>query len=341
MGMGKMAIALGAFYSLTVCVSLGAVSDEYAFQTSDFMRTTQYRAPDVIDLASADGAYSAPNIAWDQNGRVGTDWFIDEQHWADDVVCAGIAHNDVNAIRRGLLMFAWGFAQQQSDGSFLCTDQFHATAFFVEGAAHAGLMLEQSPFARTYEPQIKTLKNQVLKSARWMNEPSVAAAAAITDAPYTHRRYLNAAALGETGVLCNVPDLTRAAAAYITTGESQQWSNGVNPEKGGWDSSYQALGLKYAARYYFVVASSPALMTMGVNGENWETTMVLPSGAVSVVGNTRTGSCQERDHLGNCKGVSYDSVYESYYAWYLISGNADYQDLASKIFSYFLTNVAS
>jgi hypothetical protein len=338
---GKMAIALGAFYSLIVGASLGAVSDEYAFQTSDFMRQTQYRAPDAIDLASADGAYSAPNIAWDQSGRVGTKWFIDEQHWADDVVCAGIAQNDVSAIQRGLLMFAWGFAQQQSDGSFLCTDQFHSTAFFVEGCAHACLMLEKSPFAPTYAQQIKTLKNQVLKSARWMNEPSVAAAAAITDAPFTHRRYLNAAALGETGVLCNVPDLIRASASYITTGESQQWPNGVNPEKGGWDSSYQALGLKYAARYYFVVAQSQALLTMGVDGQNWETTMVLPSGAVSVVGNTRTGSCQERDHLGNCKGVSYDSVYESYYAWYLISGDASYQTLAWKVFNYFVTYVAS
>ncbi|MBV8214883.1 MAG: hypothetical protein JOZ08_16880 [Verrucomicrobia bacterium] len=341
MGKGKMAVVLGAFYGLMVGSSLGAVSDEYAFQTSEFMRSTQYRAPDAMDIASADGAYSAPNIAWDEGGRVGTDWFIDEQHWADDVVCAGIAQNDVNAIQRGLLMFAWGFAQQQPDGSFLCTDQFHATAFFVEGVSHACLMLEKSPFARTYGQQIKTLKAQVLKSARWMNEPSVAAAAAITDAPFTHRRYLNGAALGETGVLCNVSDLIRAAAAYIATGESQQWSNGVNPEKGGWDSSYQALGLKYAARYYFVVAQSQALSAMGINGENWETTMILPSGAVSVVGNTRTGSCQERDHLGNCKGVSYDSVYESFYQWYLISGDANYETLASKIFNYFLANVAS
>jgi len=202
-------------------------------------------------------------------------------------------------------------------------------------------MLEKSPFANTYAQQIKTLKNQVLKSARWMNEPSVAAAAAITDAPFTHRRYLNAAALGETGVLCNVPDLIRASVSYITTGESQQWSNGVNPEKGGWDSSYQALGLKYAARYYFVVAQSKPLLTMGVDGENWETTMVLPNGAVSIVGNTRTGSWQERDHLGNCKGVSYESVYESYYAWYLISADTSYQTLAWKVFNYFVTYVAS
>jgi hypothetical protein len=152
---------------------------------------------------------------------------------------------------------------------------------------------------------------------------------------------LNAAALGETGVLCNVPDLIRASAAYVATGESEQWANGVNPEKGGWDSSYQALGLKYAARYYVVVAQSQALSAMGINGENWETTMILPSGAVSVVGNTRTGSCQERDHLGNCKGVSYDSVYESFYEWYLISGDTSYQTLASKIFNYFLAYVAS
>ena len=91
----------------------------------------------------------------------------------------------------------------------------------------------------------------------------------------------------------------------------------------------------------YVVAESQALSAMGINGENWETTMILPSGAVSIVGNTRTGSCQERDHLGNCKGVSYDSVYESFYEWYLISGDTSYQTLASKVFNYFLTYVAS
>jgi hypothetical protein len=107
---------------------------------------------------------------------------------------------------------------QAPDGSFLCTDQFHATAFFVEGVSHACLMLEKSPFARTYLQQIKTLQAQVLKSAPWMNEPTVAAAAAITDAPFAHRRYLNAATLGETGMLCNVPDLIRASAAYIAAG---------------------------------------------------------------------------------------------------------------------------
>ena len=330
-----------ALYALITGNSFGAVSDEYSFQTSPFMIATQYRAPNSINLAFQDGAFSAPNIVWDQGGRIGTNWHIDEQHWGDDVVCAGIARKNVTTINRGLLMFAWGFAQQQSDGSFRCGDAFHSTAFFVEAVAHSCLMLEHSPFSAAYAQQIKALKSQVLKSARWMIEPSVAAAAAITDAPFTHRRYLNAAALGETGILCGVPSLVRASKPFVTQGESEQWSNGVNPEKKGSDSSYQALGLKYASRYYQILDQSQALFAVFVSGEAWETGMVLPNGAVNIVGNTRTGSCQERDHLGNCKGVSYDSVYESFYSWYLISGDTNYQALAWKVYTYFLAYVAS
>ena len=65
-----------------------------------------------------------------------------------------------------------------------------------------------------------------------------------------------AAALGEAGVLGDDSSLVEKSKSYIREGIEMQDPSGYNPERGGYDSSYDAVGLFYAERYYDLVADS-------------------------------------------------------------------------------------
>ena len=134
----------------------------------------------------------------------------------------GVADQDNEAIERGLKVLRWGLEQQQPDGSFNCPDPFHSTSFFVEAAAHACLILNASQYANQYSEEVNWLKPRILRAANWMIEPAVQAAGKKHNAPYTHRRYLVAAALGEAGVLCFDESLTAKSRSYIREGISLQ-----------------------------------------------------------------------------------------------------------------------
>jgi hypothetical protein len=55
-----------------------------------------------------------------------------------------------------------------------------------------------------------------------MVQPSIETLGRKRNAPYTHRRYLAAAALGEAGVLCSNPVLIDGSKEYIREGVSLQ-----------------------------------------------------------------------------------------------------------------------
>jgi hypothetical protein len=312
-----------------------SVADDLRFETSTFMKDTGYRRPEKIAADSApDGAESTVNIHWDQthSGK----WYIEQQRYGSDAVCAGIAKGDTAAIERGLKILRWGFEQQQPDGSFNCPDTFHSTSFFVEAAAHACLLLNASPYASKYASEVDWMKPHILKAALWMTQPALEGPGKAHNAPYTHRRYLVAAALGETGVLGQNQSLIEKSKSYIREGISLQDPSGYNPEKGGFDVSYHAVGLYYAERYYDIVADSEIkeqLRSMLTKGYAWLRSRVLPDGTIDVSGDTRTGAGQERGRTGALKTVNYGYAYRGFYHWYLISGDPTCEQLAQKVFA--------
>jgi hypothetical protein len=208
-------------------------------------------------------------------------------------------------------------------------------SFFIESAAHACLVLKESSYAGKYGEEIEWMKPRLLKAAHWMTEPAKEQIGRQRNAPYTHRRYLVAAALGEVGLLCSDPALVEKSKDYIREGISLQEPSGVNPEKGGFDASYQSVGLFYAERYYDWVAepqTKPELFSMLQKGNDWLKNRIKEDGTIDTADDTRTGSGQELSRNGAPKTVNYGMVYRGFYHWYLISGEVSYQELAKKVF---------
>lgn len=331
----------GTFWAVTVLLLFGtetglsSVADDLRFETSDFMKRTAYHEPDRIAAnVAADGALGTVNIAWDQT-HSGV-WYIEEQRYGMDAVIAGIAQDNPAAIERGLRIFRWGFEQQQPDGSFTCPDAFHSTSFFVEATSHACLLLAASSFRDHYSAEINWLKPRILKSALWMIKPDIEGPGRRHNAKYTHRRYLVGAALGEAGVLCENQALIDRSKEYIREGMGLQTPAGFNPEKGGYDCSYHAVGLVFAERYYDIVADDKTkrpLFSMLKRANDWLETRVLPNGTIDPTGNTRTGLGQEKGRTGSYKKISYAQTFRSFYHWSLISGDSTFENLAQKVFA--------
>lgn len=289
------------------------VNNDYQYVSSSPVKNTFYRTPQHMAIVGKDrdanGAWEPVNSRYDSI-KTGN-WFIEEQRNAADAIIAGIVSSDTATINRGLQAYDWGFAQQLPDGSYNCGDTFHSTSFFVEAVAHSCLLLEQSPYSAVFAAHSKKLKQQVLKSANWMIRPDIFQPGIKKNIPYTHRRYLVACALGETGVLCHDTTLIRMSNKLIDDGLGLQDASGYNPEKGGYDCSYHAVGLSFAHRYYDWVADDAyrqKIIRMYGKGMSWLLTRINPEGTLNPEGNTRTGLDQEKSRAGKFKILDYGDV---------------------------------
>jgi hypothetical protein len=305
---------------------------DLSFQTSAFMRTNAYPRPNRVGIhAAPDGAYGL-NIAWEQGQA--DHWLIEEQRFAFDAIVAGLAYHRQDLLDRGEAIFDWGFRHERADGSFACADAFHSTSFFVEAAAHAALLIGASDMAAGNRAWVEAVRPQLRASARWMMRPEVARPGQQEDDRFGHRFYLDAAALGETGVLLQDRSLIRAAQDYVRRGLARQDPSGFNPERGGSDTSYQAVGLLLAETYYTLVADENERVALGRmigRGLQWLAARTRPDGTVDPSGNTRTGPAGERSPQGKPKTMSYGSAYRAAYYWAMIGHDPHWAALADAL----------
>jgi hypothetical protein len=304
------------------------------FETSDFLKSTAYRNPDRVALELNDtGAYSPVNQAWDRTHQ--GKWFIEEQRYALDAVVVGLAYGRQDLIDRGRKIFDWGFRQEKTDGSFDCPDRFHSASFFIEAASHAALLLQASPMRSANQAWVDAIKPKLALAVGWMLDPKNEAPGRDHDRPYTHRNYLDAAAIGETGVLAGNQAFIEASKRYVRDGLSRQDPSGFNPEKGGYDTSYHAVGLLFALDYYTLVADERTrreLKPMIEKGLDWLKARTRQDGTVDQSGNTRTGGGQEVGRNGTKKYMSYGSAYRAAYYWAMITSDSKWADYAQKLF---------
>ena len=298
-----------------------------------FDRILYSHAAALVRGVAPDGA-NGVNAQW-EHGQ-GPGMFIEEQRHGEDAIIAGVVHRRPELWMLGVREFAWGMAHQAPSGSFPDSqDQFHSTSFFVEGLAHLILVLRGAAGAGFAVPQhVLTTVNSFLPrlhlAARWMASRSVWSAGLTSDAPYTHRRFLVASALGLTAVLTGDRLLARRAREALELGLGAQRSDGVFPELGGFDSSYQARGIAYAEHYLAWVPNAPRSLGRAVTrGLAWERTRVSSSGKVSMSGNTRANGIM-RDHNGP-KLVVYPMVADALAWWGLACHNLTDLKLAERV----------
>ncbi len=285
----------------------------------------------TISLTGANGI----NAKWEL--KQSPKWFIEAQKGGENLIIGGLIRNNPEAIQAGFKMFDWGFARQADDGSFAgSAGFFHSTSFFVQSVAHSLLVLQQSPQTEKYAAQIARYQPLLHRAARWMIRADVWEKGTKGNLPYAHRRYLVAAALGLTGKLTGDQELIQASRRSLEDGLLMQRPDGANPEKGGYDSSYQMVGLVYAQRWAIYFPDdplTPKVVAMVDKGLNWEKTRILPTGEISIVGNTRIAG-QETGTLGRVKTIDHKMVFRGFAYWGLVTGNNQWLEIAKRVSAY-------
>ncbi len=283
----------------------------------------------------ANGAYAA-NLDFEE-GR-SEKWYIEEQRYGAEAVEAGVDADDPASIEEAFMAFDWGFSRQSSDGGFRGTsDAFHSTSFFVEAVARSLLLLKQTGDAR-YQGRIEAYLPKLHAAALWMTTPRVAEKGRERNRPYTHRCWLVAAALGMTAELTGDRLLAEEAARSAEDGLSLQASQGYNPEKGGYDVNYNAVGLYFAEHYYTTLdcASQAPLKErirrMLVRSLRWEATKVKLSGDIDTEGSTRVE--HEINRTGKLKTAGYGPISRAFAFGAPITGDQGFHVLADRIAAY-------
>jgi hypothetical protein len=340
-------------FMLVMLVSVCARADvgaDMAFEKSVFMSRNYYNLWLLGGIYSLSGAASSVNIAYDQNPQANASkWRIEEQRFGRDWVLYGVVHGDapvrvntptghtqVTPIEFGIKVLQWGLNQEQSNGSYECDDYYHSSMFFVEAVSDACLALQNSQYAAQYASWIASAIQNNHLTTTWLVSIYKQNETPSRELRYGHRYWLNSCALYLTYVLTGDDRLREYAFDLINDGAAAQLSDGVNPELGGYDSSYQAVGLVYACRLSDFLTDETELSktsTMLTKGEAWEETMVEPDGIINTEGNTRVGSCQEVGPNGTCKTVAYNYAFASFYHWSLISANPAYATEANLVVS--------
>lgn len=305
----------------------------YNMASSSSLKSTLYKNIHRIVIGvDEDGAVST-NRKWEQGQS--NRWYIEQQRYGADLIQAGVYTRNTRLIDDGLKALDWGFRKEAQDGSFPGTgDPFHSTSLFVEASARALLLLKEYN-KDEYQNPINEYTPKISAAAHWLTQDRVQEIGRRNNAPYTHRCWVLAATLGEAGELCNDPSLIKVSEYYARKGLERQTPEGINPEKGGEDSSYQVVGILMAEKYYTVCRSADLksrIIGMIQKGLDWELTQITPEGDINTSGSTRTGV--EVGRSGKEKKADYMSAIQAFIYGEALTKDQRYSAIAMSLAKY-------
>jgi hypothetical protein len=235
--------------------------------------------------------------------RKGYQW-IEEQRQGAEWVLRGRVQGRNDWVARGWKQLDWGLSRQQGDGGFGSKDPFHSTSFFIEALARSCILDPEGANA--------TRLDGLARGAHWLMRPDIEARGVRGNLPYTHRRYILAAALGQSAQVTGVAAFRSKAVDWAQQGLALQRPDGTNPEKDGYDSGYQMVGVLMALRY-LPVCTDPQLRArlraMVQAAVRPELARLRPDGSVDPSGSTRIE--KERARNGKIKDVPYGEIMQA------------------------------
>jgi hypothetical protein len=233
------------------------------------------------------------------------------QRGAMHYMVRAIVRRDRRCIDEGWSAIDATFKHQNPDGGFSREGTPHggpsALAFWLADLNQAILILRESELGPKYKERIDLLVPKILKAARWLAQPRYREHLEREDAEAPNRLLFDALAFGLSGVLGGDEELKQLGRKFVDLAMKQyRKEDGVFLEKGGHDSSYQAvaaLNLQVWTLYFPDKKLDEAIE----KAVEWERKRVSVDGQIDVTGNTRTGLGQEK-WMGHEKGVNESEV---------------------------------
>jgi len=251
----------------------------------------------------------------DQNGMVSynRDGFKSPefQRGAIHYMIRAIVRKDTTCVDEGWLAIDAAFRFQTENGSFSRKGTPHggpsAVAFWLADLSQALLILRESELGPKYQTRIDQLMPKIGMAARWLAQPQYRDRLKREDADTPNRLLFDALAYGLSGILLDDADLQTMGRQFVDLAMARYRScDGVFLEKGGPDSSYQAVAA-LKLQIWVIHFPDKKLDAAIDRAVAWERSRVKENGQVEVSGNTRTGLGQEQ-WMGHDKGVNLSEI---------------------------------
>lgn len=228
---------------------------------------------------------------------------IEDQRFGAEWVLHGTLAKNPTWIARGWQALDVGVNQQQQDGGWGEYGYYHANSLYLEGLARA---LVIDPANRTPK-RLECLRRGIT----WMLDEQNKKIGIKQNEPYTHRRYIIAALFGQSSVTLKSKFLADIAEKSAENGLLLQRHDGVNPEKGGFDSNYQMAGIMFAIRYYPTANNlmKTRIENMMRSAIPVELSKINGNGVISIDGSTRMG---HEIIAGKAKQPNYVEIFQSF-----------------------------
>jgi hypothetical protein len=247
-------------------------------------------------------------------------WSVGSETFAVDILMAGLHQGDEDLVDRGVKALDWGAAIDTNDDGVhtltrdcdgkTVTDygETHHTTQWLGSLGIAVHLLRASPHAEKYRANIERYIARIEELAQQLAEPRIRdhwETRWVFDGDgnvFTHKMYMRAAALALSASLTDhAGDAARWATDASRIAEramDQQRDDGVNPERGGYDVSYQMYGSWWAEIYAAILpegsAERRALESKIDRALDWQAARVDPeTGGVDIGESTRV--CNAND----------------------------------------------
>lgn len=210
-------------------------------------------------------------------------WSIGSQTFTVDGITAGVARRDDTMVANGVRGIDWGLAldvtdegvhrlRRECDGTTVADfGGTHHTTQWLESLGRAVYLLRSSDLADEYGDEVGRIIARMEKLARLLADPDNTQyweERWLVDDDgnvFTHKLYMRAAALELTASLTDDGDdaarWAAIAADMARRAMDGQRGDGVNPERGDYDVSYQMYGTWLAQLYYSLLPDSESMKT--------------------------------------------------------------------------------
>jgi hypothetical protein len=280
-------------------------------------------------------------------------WNIAGQIFTVDLVIRGVDTGDESMVAAGVKGLDWGIGVPVNDAGVhvlhrSCDDrttddygETHHTTQWVAALGTAVYVLENSPYAERWRTNIDRYVARIEELATLLadedNTEHWAENWLVDDHGnlFTHKTFMRAAALSLAASLTdsdeNAAGWAHAASEIAQRGIDEQRENGVNPERGGYDVSYQMYGTWLAILYWSMLGPDdpmkPRIEATIDRAIDWMSTRVDDqTGQVDIGQSTRTCNASS-----GSQGYDAADAVRVYLLWGHLQGRDDLVDTAVRI----------
>ncbi len=212
------------------------------------------------------------------------------QRGAMQIMLRSIAAGNRKGLEAGWRAIDATFAHQTEVGNFARdggpVGGPSAAAFWLCELDQAVLVLRESEFAAEYKDRIDKLIPKIHQAARWMAQEKYQERLKREDAETPNRLLFDALAYGLSGLLADDRQLQSIGRQFVAAAmKHYRESDGVFLEKGGHDTSYQAVAA-LKLQVWITYFPDKELEAAAEKAVKWEVSRIEPDGQIDVAENT-------------------------------------------------------